>query len=50
MKIIPKVILLAYTLAIIGCGGPDAEPGKVTVTTTKALGRKDLVSTPRPKQ
>lgn len=50
MKIIPSILLLAYSLTIIGCGGPDAEPGKVTVTATKALGRKDLVSTPRPKQ
>jgi hypothetical protein len=51
MKIIPKLLLLSYTLAIIGCGGgPDAESGKVVVTATKALGRKDLVSTPRPKK
>ena len=48
MKIIPSILLLAYTLAIIGCSGPDAEPGKVIVTATKVLGRKDLVSTPRP--
>ena len=32
MKIIPSILILAYTLAIIGCSGPDTEPGKVIVT------------------
>jgi hypothetical protein len=50
MKIIPTLLLLAYMLAFVGCSRPDAEPGKVVVTATKALGRKDLVSTPRPRK
>ncbi len=49
MKVISCLLLLFYMLAITGCK-PDAEPGKVIVTDTKVLGRKDLVSTPRPKK
>ena len=50
MKIIPTLLLFVYVMAIIGCSGRDSEPGKVVVTATKGLGRKDLVSTPRPKK
>jgi hypothetical protein len=45
-------LLIAVTglfLALAGCRGNDAEPGKVVVTATKQVGKKDIVSTPRPK-
>ncbi|HQR07979.1 MAG TPA: hypothetical protein PLN21_14220 [Gemmatales bacterium] len=50
MRIIPIMLLFAFTLAIMGCSRPDAEPGKVAVTATKTPGKRDVVSTPRPKK
>jgi hypothetical protein len=49
MKFFLFTVAAAIFLALGGCRGNDAEPGKVVVTQTKALGKKDIVSTPRPK-
>jgi hypothetical protein len=47
LKFLLFVSITVFVLA--GCHGNDAEPGKVVVTATKAVGKKDIVSTPRPK-